>query len=145
MLNALVYQGQVSVKRINAASEYTLGIQGKQVSSIEVIQQATIPQCLALTTDNGLYVLNLLTGENFKIYQFEPGTKVNSITTSPQGNNYIVTQPLAGSAQAAKLQELAIDPIEGKEYRLFENEFTRAFDSFSIAGTDLRSPLCQES
>lgn len=138
-LNALVFKGEVNVQRIDAASRYTLTIPSKQVSSIEVIQQSTIPQCLALTTDNGLYVLNLLTGDHVKIYQFEPGAKVNSITTSPQGNIYVVTQPSTGTPAAARLQELAIDPIDGNAYKLLENEFTKSFDSFSVSGTDLRT------
>lgn len=138
-LNALVYKGGVSVQRIDAANSYTLTIPSRQISSIEVIQQAATPQCLTLTTDNGLYILDLLTGANFKIYQFDSGTKVNSITTSPTGDIYLVTQPFAGSPMDARLQELTIDPIGRKEYILLENDITKSFNSFSVAGTDPRT------
>ena len=72
LLNAVLKDGQVVVLRDGAAEEYTLTIQtGNQrspITSIEVVQQDPTV-CLALTSDNSLYLLNLLTGTQARLCQ----------------------------------------------------------------------------
>ena len=99
LLNAVLKDGQVVVLRDGAAEEYTLTIQtGNQrspITSIEVVQQDPTV-CLALTSDNSLYLLNLLTGTQARLCQLDAGLNVNSMTTSPGGDVFVVTEKKRG-------------------------------------------------